>query len=91
MDELKSDLYSEEFEHSGTKDNEIREKMMELADDMSKLNKRMKRMHSNSLKVAKKVKAHHKKIRKMIYEHNKKIEDTIEHDDFTEDDFLSAK
>ena len=37
------------------------------------------------------VKKHHKKIRKMIYDHNKKIQKTIDHDDFTEEDFVSAK
>jgi hypothetical protein len=27
----------------------------------------------------------------MIYDHNKKIQKTIDHDDFTEEDFVSAK
>jgi chaperonin cofactor prefoldin len=91
MKQLKSNLNSDEFEHSDSKDNEIRWQMMNLADDMEDLNKKMKNIHKKTEEVDKKVQAHHKKIRKMIYDHNKKIEDTIDHDDFTEEDFMSAK
>lgn len=91
MKKLKSDLYSDEFEHSDAKDNEIRHQMMELADDMAKLNQKMKSLHKHTEDIDKKVQKHHRKIRKMIYDHNKKIEETIDHDDFSEDDFVSAK
>lgn len=74
MKQLKNDLYSDEFEHSDGKDNQIRKQMMALADGMKKLNQKMKKMHRQSEDIERKVKKRHRKIRKMIYDHNKKIE-----------------
>ena len=88
---LKKDLTSDEFEHTNQKDLKIKMQMIELSKEMEKLNKKMKELTEESEVRDEKVQEHHRKIRKIMYEHNKKIDDTINDDDFTEDDFVSAK